>query len=584
MRKIIFLILVFCVAVSMLHSAYTDTIVSSGINTTYKRIMFVYADSLLDTIAPIYMGNQQASPLSMSTTDLRVLSDNNLSFRNENNYIESSATDYMGIIAEGTLTITVPTGSKFYLGTVNNYITEDNLTLGGNLGCANATLTGTATVPTVACTTATISGSSTIGETLGVTGILTATGGLVGDVAGNVTSTGTSAFTNVTASGTSTFATITLTGEISSTRASGSGIDITSDGSIGGDFDVTGTSGLTGITSAIGGIKTDAIAEYTLNNGLTVEAVGFLDGNITLNGVNHYIAFDLDDDTYLYGKSTDDNLFVHIGGADDFQFTEDTFTAISGSTIKSNTISETTSNQGVTVDGMRIEQKASIQSFLPSTSIYTAFCPNDTTSNPTSHSLTDKDDVYIGGILEVDGLVYLDGTVTCAGTVNLETLSFSGTSPEISPKAWGSSDGTDFIIHGGDGDANGGDLFLDGGNATADGDVILGDRDGNVSINSPLLFAEYATLNCVGTTEAADLTETINYIIITANDTITVADGVEGQTICFITEENSTTFEAHIQEVSSNFYFGTEIKLDSKTAACELIFHKTHWYIKSITD
>jgi hypothetical protein len=144
------------------------------------------------------------------------------------------------------------------------------------------------------------------------------------------------------------------------------------------------------------------------------------------------------------------------------------------------------------------------------------------------------------------------------------------------------SAGTDFIIHGGDANSTGGDLFLDGGAATTDGDVILGDRDGNVSINAPLLFPEYSELTCNGGEISAVITETINYIIATANDTIKVADGVEGQTISFITMENATTFDISIQP--DNCGWDTETILDSKTSACELIFHKTSWYIKSITD
>lgn len=52
---------------------------------------------------------------------------------------------------------------------------------------------------------------------------------------------------------------------------------------------------------------------------------------------------------------TDDQIDVKIGGADDFQFTANTFTALSGSTVATNTIAETTAASGVTVDGLLIK-------------------------------------------------------------------------------------------------------------------------------------------------------------------------------------------------------------------------------------
>lgn len=52
---------------------------------------------------------------------------------------------------------------------------------------------------------------------------------------------------------------------------------------------------------------------------------------------------------------TDNQVDIEVNGADDFQFTANTFTALSGSTIKADTIAETTSGSGVTVDGALIK-------------------------------------------------------------------------------------------------------------------------------------------------------------------------------------------------------------------------------------
>ena len=227
------------------------------------------------------------------------------------------------------------------------------------------------------------------------------------------------------------------------------------------------------------------------------------------------------------------------------------------------------------------EEKPDQFNILAPSGKYISIKDSDDTGG-TSHGLTDRDDVYIEGLLEVDSKAWLDGALTVAGTTTLATLEFSGNNPEVSPTAQESADGKNFIIHGGDGSANGGDLFLDGGAATTDGDVLLGDRDGNVSINSALLFPEGKELTCDGDGIPANITETINYINATKADTITVADGVEGQTICFVTMTNSTAFSIAIQPASCGW--DTETVLDSKTSACELIFHTSNWYIKSITD
>jgi len=66
---------------------------------------------------------------------------------------------------------------------------------------------------------------------------------------------------------------------------------------------------------------------------------------------------DADQDTKIQVEesSDEDTIRFDIAGAEDFTMTANTLTALSGSTIKTNTIAETTGASGVTVDGMIIK-------------------------------------------------------------------------------------------------------------------------------------------------------------------------------------------------------------------------------------
>ena len=78
-------------------------------------------------------------------------------------------------------------------------------------------------------------------------------------------------------------------------------------------------------------------------------------GSYDLNGET--LILDADQDTNITAD-TDDQIDIAIAGADDFQFTANTFTALSGSTIATNTIAETTSGSGVTIDGTLVKDGA----------------------------------------------------------------------------------------------------------------------------------------------------------------------------------------------------------------------------------
>jgi hypothetical protein len=74
--------------------------------------------------------------------------------------------------------------------------------------------------------------------------------------------------------------------------------------------------------------------------------------SIDMNGTE--LILDADADTTITAD-TDDTIDIKIAGADDFQFTANDFTALSGSTISTNTIAETTGGSGVTIDGVVVK-------------------------------------------------------------------------------------------------------------------------------------------------------------------------------------------------------------------------------------
>lgn len=74
-------------------------------------------------------------------------------------------------------------------------------------------------------------------------------------------------------------------------------------------------------------------------------------GSFDLDGTE--LILDADADTSITAD-TDDQIDIKVAGADDFKITANTFTALSGSTIATNTITETTAASGVTVAGALI--------------------------------------------------------------------------------------------------------------------------------------------------------------------------------------------------------------------------------------
>lgn len=90
--------------------------------------------------------------------------------------------------------------------------------------------------------------------------------------------------------------------------------------------------------------------------GITLVDDVLITGTLDLDGVADGLILDADADTTI-SAPTDDQIDIEIAGADDFRFTANTFTALSGSTIATNTISETTAASGVTIDGVILKDQ-----------------------------------------------------------------------------------------------------------------------------------------------------------------------------------------------------------------------------------
>lgn len=110
------------------------------------------------------------------------------------------------------------------------------------------------------------------------------------------------------------------------------------------------------------GVKADVVAESTGAAGVTVDGVVVKDGGLTLgtsgvldlNGEADALTLDSDGNTSI-SAPTDNQIDIEVNGADDFRITANTFTALSGSTIATNTIAETTGGTGVTIDGLLVK-------------------------------------------------------------------------------------------------------------------------------------------------------------------------------------------------------------------------------------
>ena len=119
----------------------------------------------------------------------------------------------------------------------------------------------------------------------------------------------------------------------------------------------------------LNGVLLDA-TDFTASNGTSVvlasgaaasdilSVLAYQTESLIQNDMNGgELILDADADTSITAD-TDDQIDIKIAGADDFQFTANDFTALSGSVISTDTINETTSASGVTIDSVLLKDGA----------------------------------------------------------------------------------------------------------------------------------------------------------------------------------------------------------------------------------
>jgi hypothetical protein len=113
------------------------------------------------------------------------------------------------------------------------------------------------------------------------------------------------------------------------------------------------SNGLTWYGAAFTSAATGLLAADGTVEGATAQAQVFTTG-VDVNGGADAIILDADGNTTI-SAPTDNQIDIEVNNADDFTFTANTFTALSGSTIKTDTIAETTGAAGVTIDGVLVK-------------------------------------------------------------------------------------------------------------------------------------------------------------------------------------------------------------------------------------
>jgi len=115
---------------------------------------------------------------------------------------------------------------------------------------------------------------------------------------------------------------------------------------------------------------------------------------------------------------TDDQIDIEISGEDDFQFTANTFTILSGSSLVANGAID--ANDNIDQDGSANEVQLSVTGYTTQTTDLVQFSGGLTDIGGGSYDTADgDDDLGVAGDLEVDGELELDGALDADSTANI---------------------------------------------------------------------------------------------------------------------------------------------------------------------
>ena len=348
----------------------------------------------------------------------------------------------------------------------------------------------------------------------------------------------------------------------------------------------TGTSTFTGNSTFGGSVLTDTIAEKTSANGVNIETVNLKDGNIILPDGG-----DIETDTIT--EATNDSGVIIEGVTckdNDLSATDVTasaatstatlavsstsaFTGIADFTtsLKADTINESTVAAGVTIDGVLCKDGGVV--FAGGASIEI-----DTINEATSGS-----GVTIDGVLCKDNDISATdvtaaGNISAVGTVTGTTVTSSGNVTGAAVTATGAVTGATVTATG----------AVTGATVTATGAISANSLDvvtlvdtaaiitENITVTNGFYLIGVQTVAAGGTSTVLDLTKTIHHIDAdVGGDIFTLADGVVGQikTICMDSATDTATI------TPANLAGGTSITLNAAGETVILQFVDTQWYI-----
>ena len=167
------------------------------------------------------------------------------------------------------------------------------------------------------------------------------------------------------------------------------------------------------VVASGGEVEVQSGGTLDIQSGATTDFSGGIDVDGAL------LDLDADGDTSIQAD-TDDQIDIEIAGADDFQFTANTFTALAGSSIVNNgTLDQ---NNNIDLDGAADEVQLAVTGYTTQTSDLVQLDGGLVDIGGGSYDTADGDnDLGVAGDLEVDGVLDADSTADFAGAVTFQS-------------------------------------------------------------------------------------------------------------------------------------------------------------------